>query len=425
MKNYKYDNLDITVSKHVCKNGLEVYMAPNKHVKSFYVTLNVKYGSDIIKFKLNDEIINIPPGSAHFLEHKMFEQEDGITPFDFYSKLGIDCNASTNNNKTDYIFSGNEHLKESINFLLDYVESPYFTDENVEKEKGIIKQEVLMYEDEPSQRLYDESLSNAYYKNPVKNPIGGKVKDVMRITKEDLYNVYNAFYQPNNMFLVLTGNFNPKEVVKIVDNHENSKEYKFNKVEIIDEIENKEIKNKYKEIYDNIFIAKFAINFKIYTKELKEKVPEYSKYLSFFLETVLGSTSKLKEKLTNMNLITSNFSNEIINAGDFTSIIIMGESTDCDKVIKYILKAFRDYKVNKKDFELNKKILKSYYVYMTDNIYSINSFIVAQLIKHNKINEKVYLDVDKMNKEEYNYVMSQVDLTNYGIVISKPKSDKK
>ena len=120
MKKYKYKNLEFDVYKHVCKNGLEVYLSPNKHVKSFYVTLNVKYGSNILEFKLNGESKKVPPGSAHFLEHKMFEQENGITPFNYYSELGIECNASTNNKKTDYIFSGNDHFEESLNFLLDY-----------------------------------------------------------------------------------------------------------------------------------------------------------------------------------------------------------------------------------------------------------------------------------------------------------------
>ena len=421
MKKYNYKNLDINVYRYVCKNGLEVYLVPNKYVKSFCVTLNVKYGSDILKFKIDDKLVTIPPGSAHFLEHKMFEQENGITPFDYYSELGIDCNASTSNKKTDYIFSGGDFFEKSLDFLLDYVNSPYFTDENVEKEKGIIKQELLMYEDEPSQKIYDASLYNTYYKNPVKYSVGGKVKDVMQITKEHLYDIYNAFYQPTNMFMVLTGNINVKESIRIINRNQNRKKFAKNKVEIIEENEKKEVKTRYKEIYDNICIPKFAINIKIYNKNLKERVPNYSKYLSFFLETVLGPTSKLKEDLTNKKLIASNFGTEIILASDFTSLMIFGETEEYEKVIDYILKALANYKFNKKDFELNKKVLKSYYVYMTDNIYSINSFIANQLINYNKLNENVYLDVDKMNKVEYNYVMSQVDLSNYSVVISKPK----
>lgn len=425
MKKITYENIGINVYKHICDNGLEVYLVPNKNVRSFFATLNVKYGSDILKFKLNNRIIKIPVGSAHFLEHKMFEQENGGTPFDFYSSLGIECNASTNNKKTDYIFSGTTSFKESLEYLLNYVQAPYFTDNNVEKEKGIIKQEILMYEDEPSQKLYNRSLYNAYFKNPVRYSVGGKVSDIMKITKEDLYNIYNAFYQPKNMFLVVTGNIDIKETIELVDKNQNQKSFDENKVEIIEEEENNEIKNKYEEILDNVFISKFAINIKINVKELKKKIPHYSRYLSFFLESVLGNTSKAKEELTNKGLITYNVSSEIINAGDFTSIIIMGETDKYEEVIAYIINALKKYRFDAKEFNLNKKMLKSYYVYTSDNIYSTNSFIVNQLIIHGKINEKVYLDVDKMNKEEYNYVISQVDFDNYGVVVIKPKPDKK
>ena len=424
MKKLELKNIDINIYKHTCKNGLEVYLVPNKNVRSFFVTLNVKYGSDILKFKVDNKIIEIPIGSAHFLEHKMFEQENGITPFDFYSELGIECNASTNNKKTDYIFSGSSNFEKSLNFLLDYVNSPYFTDENVEKEKGIIKQEILMYEDEPGQNLYNRSLYNTYFKNPVRYSIGGKVADIMKITKEDLYNIYNAFYQPQNMFLVITGNINIKKTIKLIEENQSKKEFKFKNVEIINEKEEDSVKTKYEEIYDNVAISKFAINIKINISELKEKVPNYTKYLSFYLETVLGATSKLKEKLIKLKLLTYNISNEILTTDNHCSIIIMGETEKYNEVINYIIEALKNYKFNLKEFNLNKKLLKSYYVYNSDNIYSINSFLATQLIIHGKINENIYLDVDKMNKKEYNYVISQVDFDNYGVVIMKPKSEK-
>ena len=424
MKKITYDNIGINVYKHTCKNGLEVYLVPNKNVKSFFATLNVKYGSDILKFKLNGKTIKIPVGSAHFLEHKMFEQESGVTPFEFYSSLGIDCNASTNNKKTDYIFSGSSSFEESLEYLLDYVGAPYFTDSNVKKEKGIIKQEILMYEDDPGQKLYDRSLYNAYFKNPVRYSVGGKVSDIMKITKEDLYNIYNAFYQPKNMFLVVTGNIDVKKTIDLVEKNQSKKELINNQVEIITETEKPEIRKKYEEIFDNVVISKFAINIKINIKELKEKIPNYSKYLSFFLETTLGNTSKLKEELTKKGLITYDVSSEIINANDYSSIIIMGETDKYEETIKYILKSLKKHKFDSKEFNLNKKLLKSYYVYTSDNIYSTNALIVNQIMVHNKINEKIYLDVDKMNKEEYNYVVSQVDFDNYGVVVIKPKIKK-
>ena len=246
----------------------------------------------------------------------------------------------------------------------------------------------------------------------------------MTITKEDLYNIYEAFYQPKNMFLVISGNINLKDTIKLIEKNQSLKKFTNKNVEVISEKEKFEVKTKYEEIYDNVFISKFAINIKIDVSKLKEKIPYYTRYLSFFLESVLGSTSKLKEKLTNLNLITYGISSEVITAFDYCSIIIIGETDKYEEVINYIIEALKNYKYNTKDFNLNKKMLKSYYVYNSDNIYSFNSFIANQIIVRGEINENIYLDVDKMNKEEYNYVMSQVDFDNYGVVIIKPKIKK-
>ncbi len=421
MKKLKYEKLDITIYKHTCKNGLRVYLAPNKNVKSFYATLNVKFGSNILEYKLDQEQIKIPVGTAHFLEHKVFEQEDGVTPFDYFSALGIDCNASTNNVKTNYLFGGSDHFKKSLNFLLDYVESPYFTDENVEKEKGIISQEILMYEDEPSQKLYNKSLFNTYSKHNVRYSIGGLVKDIKKINKEILMNTYNAFYQPNNMYLVITGNIDPEETIKIVDANQNKKKFTAHEVEVITKEEPYEVYKKYEEIIDNVEISKFAINIKMKVKDLKTKVKDYQKYLVFYLETMLGSTSLLKEKLIQKNLITSDISFDVFKADDYCSLLIVGETDNYEEVIKEIMKTLKQYKFDQKEFEINKKILKSSYVYMSDNIYSINSLIANQLIEYDEINEFVYLDVEKLNKIEYNLVVSEIDLNNYSVVVLKGK----
>ena len=424
MKKYNLKNLDVNVFEHICKNGLRVYLIPRKDIRSFYATFNVKYGSNILKFKLDGETIDIPKGTAHFLEHKMFEQESGETPFDFYSSRGLDCNASTNNNKTNYLFSGNDFFEESLEYLLDYVQKPYFTDENVEKEKGIIEQEILMYEDEPGQKLYDKSFNNTYSKHSIRYSVGGQVNDIKSITKDDLNKTYKAFYQPKNMFLVVSGNFDPKKAIKIIDANQNKKNLGSYPVEIIKEDEPIEVYKKREEFVGNVCISKFALNIKVKVKDFAAEISKWPKYLVFYLESVLGATSKLKEELTNNNLITSDIGYDVIKADDYCSLLITAETDKYDEVIELILKALKEYKFNLKDFKLNKKVLKSSYVYMSDNIYSLNSLISNQLIEYDKINENIYLDVDKMNQKEYNYVVSQVDLNNYSVVVIKKPERK-
>ena len=424
MKKYILNNLDVNVFEHICKNGLRVYLIPRKDIRSFYATFNVKYGSNILNFKLDGEKVKIPKGTAHFLEHKMFEQESGETPFDFYSSRGIDCNASTNNNKTNYLFSGNDFFEECLEYLLDYVQKPYFTDQNVEKEKGIIEQEILMYEDEPTQKLYDRSFFNTYSKHSVRYSVGGKVSDIKQITKEILDKTYKAFYQPKNMFLVISGNFDVKKAIKIIENNQSKKNLESFEVEVIKEKEPFEVLKPYEEIVDNVFISKFALNIKVPVKDLNDKVSKWPKYLMFYLESVLGGTSKLREELTNNNLITSDLGYDVVKADDYCSILITAETDSYEEVIKRVLKELKEYKFSLKDFKLNKKVLKSSYVYMSDNIYSLNSLISNQLIEYNKINENIYLDVDKMNQKEYNYVVSQVDLSNYSVVVIKKAEQK-
>ena len=138
MKTIDYKNLDLTLIYEKLDNGLEIFVLPKKNVNNIYVTFNTKYGSNISEFKPfdKDKMVKVPLGIAHFLEHKLFEQEDGTDIFSFYSERGADCNANTNYTKTSYLFSCPNFFKENINMLLDYVQSPYFTDENVNKEKG-------------------------------------------------------------------------------------------------------------------------------------------------------------------------------------------------------------------------------------------------------------------------------------------------
>ena len=152
--------------------------------------------------------------------------QNGEDPFAFYTKNGADANANTSHQKTTYLFSGTGNLEKNIEYLLDFVQSPYFTDENVEKEKGIIEQEIKMYDDIPYWKLYDSTLNNAFHVHPLKYPIAGTVETINKITKADLYTCYNTFYHPSNMFLTIVGNFEPEQIIKTIHSNQKKKKYK-------------------------------------------------------------------------------------------------------------------------------------------------------------------------------------------------------
>ena len=285
MKKIDYKGLQLDVFYEKLDNGLEVFVLPKKNVNNIYVTFSTKYGSNIIEFKpLNQkELVKVPIGIAHFLEHKMFEQEDGTDIFSFYSERGADCNANTNYTKTSYLFSSPNFLEENLNMLLDYVQKPYFTDDNVEKEKGIITQEIKMYQDMPGTVIYDKILENTFNVNPMQYPIIGTIESINSITKDDLYTCYNTFYHPANMFIVIVGNVEANEVIDIVKTNQDKKHFEdFTPIKIKKYDEPKQVKKTDETIKLNVTIPKCAIAYKIkINKNIKEidelmlKVKEY------------------------------------------------------------------------------------------------------------------------------------------------------
>ena len=235
MKKTKLKQFDLDLYSETLDNGLLINVIPKENINNIYVTFSTKYGS------IHDEFIpidgtdyyKVPMGVAHFLEHKVFEQEDGIDPFTIFSSNGADSNANTSNYKTTYLFSGPSNFEENLCFLLDFVQQPYFTDKNVEKEKGIIEQELKMLNDKPYWKLYESTLSNAFINHPIKYPVGGTVETIWKITKEDLYRCYNSFYNPANMFITISGNVSPKDTINIIKNNQSKKKFdKFKEITI-------------------------------------------------------------------------------------------------------------------------------------------------------------------------------------------------
>ena len=200
------------------KTGLDVYVFP-KNMTTSYAIFATKYGAIDNKFKLagDKEFTSVPDGIAHFLEHKLFECEGGVDAFELFAKTGANANAFTSNTMTAYLFSCTEKLYESLEILLDFVTHPYFTEKTVQKEQGIIGQEIRMYEDNPGARLHKELMKALYKKNKMKIDVAGTVESISEITADVLYKCYNTFYNLNNMVLVVCGNADVEEVASVCD----------------------------------------------------------------------------------------------------------------------------------------------------------------------------------------------------------------
>ena len=420
MNKLKLEKIDLDLYHETLDNGLNIYIVPKDNVNGIYATFTTKFGSIDEEFIPigQTEYKKVPLGVAHFLEHKLFEQKDGKEPFEFYSERGCDANANTSNYKTTYLFSGANSFAENINYLLDYVQEPYFTDENVEKEKGIIEQEIKMYEDDPYFKMYDGLVYNAFNEHPIKYPIAGTVKDVYSITKEDLYTCYNTFYHPSNMFLVITGNVDPIETINIIKINQEEKKYdKSKKIKIKKYSEKDNVEKELEETNMDIEISKLGIAYKINCSKLNKNIIDIRSYLSMLFDLKLGPTSDLSEKLKNENLITNDVDITLVNTDTHILVCIMLETSNPKKALEIIDDGLKNLDITETEVERKKKIRKSGVIYRSDSIYSINSKIVSNIMNYGEVILDDYKKIDEINIKEMKRIIKNINLNNKTVYI--------
>lgn len=426
MNKKELKGLDLQLFYEKLDNGLEVYIVPFKNVNNNYVTFSTKYGSVHNEFVPidKDKMVKVPGGIAHFLEHKLFEQQDGIDPFTFFSERGADANASTTYYKTTYLFSGPDFLKENLNYLLDYVQEPYFTDENVKKEQGIIEQEIKMYQDDPFTRIKEQSLYNLFVQHPYRYPIIGTIKSINSITKEDLYTCYHTFYHPSNMFVVITGNVDPNEMIEEIKRNQDKKE--FPKAKTIKTKEYKEPNKVFKDyeelLLNNITIPKILIAYKVdLTKFTKLSRPVIYNYFNILFNIKFGTTSFITQRLKEEKLLTEDLYMSFDLVSDYLIVNIAFESDQYQEVIKIIEEELKELSVSEEDFERKKKVLISSNIFGSDNIFAVNAKIMNNLIYYNEILTDTINMIKKMNIEDMNYIIDHLSLKNKSICVVKNK----
>ncbi|CCL08020.1 Putative peptidase, M16 family [Clostridioides difficile CD002] len=382
------------------QNGLGVYFMPKRGFMKKYAILATNYGSNDLEFVPigEDKKIRVNEGIAHFLEHKMFEQPDGGDAFDKFSKLGVNANAFTNFTMTAYLFSATENFYESLEHLIDYVQTPYFTDENVEKEKGIIAQEIKMYNDDPDWNVYFNCLKAMYVNYPARIDIAGTVDSIYKITKEELYKCYNTFYNPGNMALFVVGDL---DVEKVIDVTKKSNNYKVDKLsksierfypEEPESVKEKEVIEKFP-----ISMPMFNIGFKDSNVGLKGKELLRKEIVTDILVGMLFKKgSKLYEDLYMQGLINENFGAGFSSQVDYAFSIIAGDSKEPKKVKEIILDYIEKSKkegLSKEEFERTKKKKIGSFIKCFDSINFIGNSFISYVFKD--INLLDYLDVIK------------------------------
>lgn len=338
MESIHYDNLQETLYYEVMDNGLHVYVLPKPGFQKTYATFATKYGSVDNHFKVEGESeIRVPDGIAHFLEHKMFEEPEGDI-FAKFASNGASANAFTSFDQTVYLFSAAENIHENLKTLIDFVQNPYFTDQNVEKEKGIIGQEINMYQDNPDWRVYFGLIEAMYKVHPVHIDIAGTVESIGTITKEDLYTCYNAFYHPSNMLLFVVGGVDPEETMNLVRSNQAAKSYdKQGKIERIFDPEPQEVREKRKESRLAVSLPKCLFGFKEKQVGLNaEDQLRRDLTTKLMMDLLFGSSTELYQKLYDEDLISDSFGHEYNSSPQYAFSAVGGDTKDPDQLLERI-----------------------------------------------------------------------------------------
>ena len=409
--------IDEKVYVEELENGMKVFIAPKKNTNKKYIIWATRYGSIDSHFiePVNGREVKVPDGVAHYLEHKMFEQENGVDSLYKMMALGLDANAYTTNDHTAYLFGCTENFYEGLDELMDYVQHPYFTDENVNKERGIIEQEIQMYDDEPTWKLYYNCINCLYKNNEITIDTAGTKESISHITKEILYDCYNTFYHPTNMVMAVCGDFDPEELLEEIKKRlikkDREGEIKRIYAPADDKINKKEMIQKM-----DIGMPMFMIGYRDFMNEnaIKKEVAA-----SLIYTCILGEATDNYQKLYSDGLLIDSLDFDYEFSKNYSHILISGESDKYKETIEQVCNHIENDDINEADFERAKKraygqcvmnyndVAKVARMYMTHELNGLNPLDYIDVIKDITINE--VNEIKKKIFKEENRVVSVIE----------------
>lgn len=420
MEQIKIKGIDEVIYYTTAKCGLPIYVWRQEYAKSCYLSLNVYYGSLHTEFSIDGKKYKVPQGIAHFMEHIKFNVDKDTTANDLFDPLGSDINAFTTFRYTSYLVYATSKIKENLNALLDYVYNPYFTKEMIKKEKGIIASEINMGKDQPYNRLYFAFNEAMYHKEKYRYLITGEVEDIKKIELEDIELVYDAFYHPKNMFLVVTGNVNPYEIEQFVNDNLNQKEFKkYLNPKILPVKEPKNVYKKQVEIVSPVEVEKAKVGLKISRKKLKgiDQV-KLNIILSIILSSNFGDSSDLKEELLENNIITFLSASRFV-LDDYIVIDVTIESRILDEAVRRIIDALNHLKMSEED--LKRKIHSSVatLVLNYEDVENVNNLIQNYLIYYHKLIPDLKEIYESITLDEVREVIDAIDTKEMTVVLMR------
>lgn len=418
----KSDILNDKYYKLTHSSGLTVFVYPRKDYVSTYAVMGTKFGSLNIEFNYNGKHEKMPIGTAHFLEHKMFECEDGDS-FELFSQLGANANAYTSFDKTCYLFSCTQDYEKSLEILFNFVTSPYFTDETVAKEQGIIGQEIKMYEDNPDWRITFNLLDAMYHNNGVKHSITGTVESIAQITPQMLYTCHSGFYNLKNMVLCIAGNADIEVISEIADKCLKNAPCDCATPIFPDEPDS--VKERYTQETFAVAMPLFQLGFKENPKKpLTEKQLAYTDILLYLLSS---NTSPLYEELVNDELINTTFGYEHFEGIGYSGVIFSGETSDpeltAQKIKDAILK-MKEMPIDEKELSIAKKALYGSTVASFNSVETIANTLIDFALSGRELYAYLEALINTTSEDIKNRLNEQLDVNNCSLSVMLPKKER-
>lgn len=417
MKVKTFKKVDEKVYTEKLDNGLEVYLYKTDKTKNFYITISVKYGARITKYKVGDRVVDVIPGSAHFLEHKVMALSENKEISKRINDLGSLANAWTSYYGTNYNIFGSINLIENLKLLLDIFYNTNITEKSVNEEKGIIGEEIDMYKDQIDSLMYAKLFDNLFTKSYSKHTVVGEREDIEKITAKSLNEIYNDYYVPNNTFIIVTGNFDTEEVMNTIKDY--MKTIKVKPKELPKRIKEreKEIVNiPYEEIKKDMenTRVKYAIKMKKNIFGIKDD-GILKDYLGLILSNNFSATSELFERYKDNEIIIGmSYSINVID--DYIIININALTNDGNKFIENIKEDIKKLKLNEEEFERKKKKYLKSYILDFDNIEDVEYLLSLSLMIDNKIDYNEYDELIALNYKEASRIMKLINFDNVSIV---------
>ena len=401
-------------------SGLKIYVCEKPMLGTSYAVFGTKYGSVDNGFSVDGEVVTVPEGIAHFLEHKLFESEDGDA-FSRFSATGAYANAYTSFDRTCYLFSCSDRFYDNLYILLDFVTHPYFTEKTVQKEQGIIGQEIRMYDDSPSWRVLFNMLENMYEKHPVKIDIAGTTESIAEITDKLLYKCYNTFYDLSNMFICVAGNVVTDEVLSFIDKNlpeSQGSHFKRKKVGEPDGVSEHFISQSLE-----VALPLFTLGFKEHCEEGSERSVKEIIATQILLDIIAGEASPLYEKLTNEGLINDEFSTEYFTGRGYAVPMFSGETANPEKVKDSIVAEIERIKaegIDKKLFSALKNDMFGSAVRQFNSADEIGSALVGCAVSGDGPFDSIEV-LHSLNEQDVYDRLSVFDINNSVLSVILPK----